>query len=444
MRVQDSVGNSFEKKEYLEYLKSFSHKINALDSGLIILKCNRDSSFVFRYEAINRSNHSFLSVDSHSYNNLEENIRKSLESFFQNIYFIDQDKISIIRNDCKDPIKHKNYELMISSGTSGNKKIVVWSKAKLNIHVNRINQVYKLNSKIPELIIMPLSHSFGLMRLRCAIHRKCAIYISKNIIDHKLVQKSFENKDLFIGGVVSGLEIFIEMYKKLIQKSKISIYLESGSMRMNSNLLRLVNEIEVTNKLSFKHHYGSSEFTRFSFIEKDDLDKHISTIITSNNNFDFKVLEGKLIINTDNWFDGYLSQSGKINIEDINKIENSSYLYTGDIVESIKGNINFLRREKETLNLLGLKFNAAHLEDKINKEFTNIKDILLIQKDRDDEYYAFISTNKIIQDSDLFKLSKILFIETSVKPKVFVVSKIFYTGSEKKVRNIDRYQDNIR
>ena len=128
---------------------------------------------------------------------------------------------------------------MISSGTSGNRKIVVWSKAKLNLHVKRINQAYKLNSKIPELIIMPLTHSFGLMRLRCALQRKCDIYISKNVIDHKLVQDSLEEKELFVGGVVSGLEIFLEMYKKLIQKSRISIYLESGSMRMTSNLLRL-------------------------------------------------------------------------------------------------------------------------------------------------------------------------------------------------------------
>ena len=119
-------------------------------------------------------------------------------------------------------------------------------------------------------------------------------------------------------------------------------------------------------------------------------------------------------------------------------------MYTGDIVELIKGNINFLRREKETLNLFGLKFNATELEDKINKDFTNIIDILIIQKDSDDEFYVFICTNKMFLDSDLFKLSKALFINTSVKPKVYVVSKIFYTKSEKKVRNIDRYEHLIK
>ena len=60
---------------------------------------------------------------------------------------------------------------------------------------------------------MPITHSFGLMRLRCALERSSNIYVASSVTDLKFINKVLlENEKLFIGGVVSGLEMFLKYF----------------------------------------------------------------------------------------------------------------------------------------------------------------------------------------------------------------------------------------
>ena len=413
-------------------------ELNKIEEGLVIISGKRDINFVLMYYASFQSKHSLISLDVLNYDDITSNLRKIFEANFKTIYFFSDS--GIITSKINQEINNNiiNCELMISSGTSGIEKVVVWNKKKLLKHVDRINKEFNVDKNVSELIIMPLSHSFGLMRLRCSIKRGSDIYIASSLTDFKLVNKSIKkSKNIFIGGVVSGLEMFFDIYKELLNKSKSNFWFESGSMKMSKELLKKIMNFKKTNKLSFKHHYGSTEFTRFSIIDYKDLLQNKNLILKEKRN-DFIVNKSQLYINAYGWFSGYLNLNGLNIVYDI--INNKqNYIKTNDIVSKTKYGYKFDYRSNEIININGVKFNCLNLEKESLINFPEINDILILQNKNDKGLIILIEIEKV-NDKISNTLKKFFLNLTGTIPIIKIIDKILYTNSSKKIRSYKKYE----
>ncbi len=437
MIVCDKTTNLTPKKfkstinELLLYLNSF-------DEGLIIISGNRNANFVLKYRSSSLSKHCLISLEFNDYDKIPNKLKNIFKKNFSNIYFFNELKLDLVYSNSKFKTKINSCELMISSGTSGLQKVVVWDKKSLNSHIKRINKSFQVDQHISELIIMPVTHSFGLMRLRCAIERSSNIYIASSISDLKFINKVLlETDKLFIGGVVSGLEIFLKTFFKIIKNNDSEYWFESGSMRMSKDLIRNLVSLSKFKDFIFKHHYGSTEFTRFSIIDFSDLIEN-QTLILKNNRNDFIINDSELFINPEEWFKGYLELPGLTRNYDL-LIQGKPFLKTGDLVKKTHSGFVFHARNKEIINVNGLKFNVTKLENELILNFEFVEDCLIIQNINDKGFIVFIkSITK--KDNNHNQLIKSLFVKTSYISKIRYVKKILYTKSQKKIRNLKSYE----
>ena len=175
---------SYEKLES-DIIKNLL-QLDKEDLGIHVLEPNPTYNFIVKYLSLQRSKHSVFLVEK--IDDLKIEILNQLESVFNFIFLENKKKIVSNFNENKTLI---DVELMLSSGTSSNKKIIVIKKNTIWDNVDRINQQFKVNESVCELVVMPLHHSFGITRLRCAVNRKSNIYLSKQLLDAKMLKKCF-------------------------------------------------------------------------------------------------------------------------------------------------------------------------------------------------------------------------------------------------------------
>tara|TARA_Y100001958_G_C21210831_1_gene536553 strand:+ start:450 stop:1766 length:1317 start_codon:yes stop_codon:yes gene_type:complete len=425
-------------KKLKSTINELLYYLNSFDNGLIIISGSRNSNFVLKYTSSYLSKHSLISLEFDNYDKIPDKLKTIFENNFNTIYFFNKLNLELVYSNSNSKSLINSCELMISSGTSGVQKVVVWDKKKLNHHIKRINKSFQVDKSISELIIMPVTHSFGLMRLRCAIERSSDIYIASSVSDLKFINKVLlETEKLFIAGVVSGLEMFFEIFLDLIKNNNFKYWFESGSMRMSKNLITSFIALSKFKNFKFKHHYGSTEFTRFSLIDFSDLIQN-QTLILKNDRNDFIVKESELFINPEGWFEGYLDVSGLLSNYD-SIIQGKSYLKTGDLIKKNEIGYSYHLRNKEIINVNGLKFNVIKLENELISTFPNIKDCLIIQKINDKGFKVFVES-KLKENNNENDIIKSLFVRTSYISKIEYVDKILYTNSLKKIRNLKSYE----
>ena len=203
---------SYEKLES-DIIKNLL-QLNKEDMGLHVLEPNLTYNFIVKYLSLQRSKHSVFLVEK--IDDLKIEILNQLDSVF-NFIFIENKK-KIVSSFNKDKTLD-DVELMLSSGTSLKKKIVVIKKNTIWDNVDRINEQFKVDESVCELVVMPLHHSFGITRLRCGLKRKSNIYLSKKLLDSKMLKKCFLNeKKIFLGAVSKAMELFVSYFGRYIKK----------------------------------------------------------------------------------------------------------------------------------------------------------------------------------------------------------------------------------
>lgn len=204
---------SYEKLES-DIIKNLL-QLDKEDLGIHVLEPNPTYNFIVKYLSLQRSKHSVFLVEK--IDDLKIEILNQLESVFNFIFIENKKKIVSNFNENKTLI---DVELMLSSGTSSNKKIIVIKKHTIWDNVDRINQQFKVNESVCELVVMPLHHSFGITRLRCGLRRQSNIYLSKHLLDSKMLKNCFLNENkIFLGAVSKAMELFVSYFGRYIKKT---------------------------------------------------------------------------------------------------------------------------------------------------------------------------------------------------------------------------------
>lgn len=419
------LSSGLSEDEIIQAKHRFRSWILESNADLIVIHPEESVFFPLLYWETFNSSKSLMVCNE---NQIDSSVKKILMKSFGCIHIVKgTEKIEINEQLNSDEVIEEiaNSEIMLTSGSTGTPKLVLWKKEKLLTHVDRINRQFNLTNEVPELIVMPLTHSFGLMRMRCALRRDAHIYKAKGVNDFKTINYAFQsNSSLAFGAVASGMEMLLTQISRFDSKKlPTSLRIETGSMCVSKNLLEDLIRLRERVELDYFHHYGSTEFTRRLFVSLDDLIKENGLI--GRNNKELEIKDSVLHIFNSQGFEGYLGPDGLVSHTD-------KWFNTGDVVKLLdNGDLVFQGRTGERLNVNGIKHLASQIEARIHRDIGH--EVVVFP--HDDSTVMILTTSTVLGKSlNLWCLRNLQCI-----PKIQTVPKILRTRSGKLVRNKSNY-----
>jgi len=158
-------------------------------------------------------------------------------------------------------------DLLYTTGTTGRKKGVVLTQANILAAARNINAFIGNGPDDREVMPLPLSHSFGLGRLRCLALAGHTLLLEPGVgAGAPLVKRLLDIKATGLALVPAGFEILRRMTGDAIGEAREHLrYVEIGSAPMKPDtrqwLMRMLPRTRIC------HHYGLTEATRAAFTE---------------------------------------------------------------------------------------------------------------------------------------------------------------------------------
>lgn len=263
-------------------------------------------------------------------------------------------------------------DVMFTTGTLGRPKGVCLTHANLAGAAANINGFVQNDDSDVEALGLPLSHSFGLGRLRCVLTAGGTMVLVGNFANLKVFFQVLENEQVTGFGMVPA----VWQYIKRLSGRRISRfagqlrYIEIGSAPLPIEDKRLLIELFPTTRLCM--HYGLTEASRalFSEFHRDadnlaTIGKPVSPLVEacimdSAGKTVSDGVEGELCVRGNMVMRSYLLP------EDNEGAFHNGWFRTGDWGHrDACGNFYFTGREKELINVGGEKVSPVTIEDAI-------------------------------------------------------------------------------
>ena len=330
------------------------------------------------------------------------------------------------------PIESNVADLLFTTGTTGIPKGVALTYANQMAAADNINTFIGNTSDDVELLALPISHSFGLGRLRCVFAKGATLVILGSFASMKKFYGEMERCHVTGFGMVPASWAYIMKMsgEKIGQFADQLKYIEIGSAFMS-----LDNKQKLMSLLPSTHicmHYGLTEASRSAFISFHDDQKHLMSAGKASPNTGIAVFndQGEPVKNHQ---DGEICVKGGhvcsdywgISKEDFKKDFFGDYFRTGDwghIDED--GYIYLVSRKKEIINVGGKKVSPIEVEEHLN-EIDGIEESACVGVHDDvlgEVVKAFCVCSKEI-DFELVKKNLFKKIETYKIPVFFEVIK---------------------
>ncbi len=269
--------------------------------------------------------------------------------------------------------KGKNNNIIFTSGSTGYPKGAIIPESSY-LHVAKV-LIKKMSQKKNdlELLSMPLDHSFGLARLRCALLSGCSVLITDGIKNFPSIYKfSHNNVITGLSLLPSAIEIIRSLLKKKVNNFSNRIkYFEIGSTTINeASRYWLKNNFKNTKIL---HHYGTTEASRSFFRHRgkeDDFRIPKNWIGNIMDNCEYMIdkkkvspnkNQGELLLRGKNLFLEYLEK------KDSKNKRKSGWFRTGDLCKEKDSKVFLIGRLDNQLNIGGEKIQAEEIEALVEK-----------------------------------------------------------------------------
>ena len=275
-------------------------------------------------------------------------------------------------NNANQVIHNEFSEIIFTTGTTGSPKGVLLSHRTVYETAYNINKFTNLNSDDIELHMMPISHSFGLARIRCSILKGNTTVLMNgfgNLISF------YKNLEKYRATVISTVPAGVRFLLRL-SKDKISNYSSQIKMiELGSSPMSTEEKVILTNllpKTNICMHYGLTEASRSTFLNFKNERKFIDSVGKQNFGTDIKIFNkdgfecdvedsGEICIKGSNLFSEYIFCDNKTAF-------NGEYFKTGDYgYVNKEGYLYFEGRKDEMLNISGKKVSPLEIEKHINE-----------------------------------------------------------------------------
>ena len=394
-----------DKKKSLSFKELFdniwaSKKKLELEHGvskgdIVILAANKSVAFVFTYFALHLIGAKVMPIDEKInedrfkfiLNKTSPKLIIGLENKINSIKIIEFDcfvdlKLSSVPSEISFPELDDNADLLFTTGTTGEPKGVILSHKNIAQSAYNINSFIENNHNDIELLAMPISHSFGLARLKCVLSAGGTLVLLGSIVNMKRMFRMFDEYKITGFGMVPASWSYIKKMSgnKLAEYSNQLNYIEFGSAYMSAEDKMSLTKLFPNTRLCM--HYGLTEASRSTFMEFNSSKNYLNTIgkpspnviidvFDENGNKLSKEEEGEICIKGDHVSGEYL------NVER-NNLFYGEYFRTGDIgLINNKDYIILRGRSKELINVGGKKVSPIEIENKIKKLDSELESVCI-------------------------------------------------------------------
>lgn len=282
--------------------------------------------------------------------------------------------------DVQFPDSNNIADIIFTTGTTGVPKGVTLTQKNISAAALNINTFIKNTSEDVELLALPVSHSFGLGRMRCVLSNGQTLILLGSFANMKRFFRYIEEFKVTGFGMVPASWAMIKKLSgnKIADFGKQIKYVEIGSAPMPLEDKKLLCSLLPNTRICM--HYGLTEASRSAFIEfhsqnnkldtvgKETPNMHIS-ICDENGNLLPVNTEGEICVEGDAVTNGYYHEQEitsesfwgmKFRTGDWGQLDNDGYL-------TLKS------RKKELINVGGKKVSPIEVEE-VLKEFDFVKD----------------------------------------------------------------------
>lgn len=274
----------------------------------------------------------------------------------------------------KQSAQEQIADVLFTTGTTGAPKGVALNHRNLAAAALNINTFIKNTADDVELLALPVSHSFGLGRVRCVLSKGGSLVLLGTFASMK---KFFGQMEQYhctgFGMVPAGWGYIKKMSgRKIGQFADQLKYIEIGSSFMSIEDKELLCELLPNTRICM--HYGLTEASRSAFMEFHSEHNKLNTAGKASPNVEVKIFdaegheqpvgaEGEVCVKGEHVTCSYWNETPERFAKDFY----SGYFRTGDAgCLDEKGYIHLKSRIKEMINVGGKKVSPMEVEDILN------------------------------------------------------------------------------
>lgn len=265
-------------------------------------------------------------------------------------------------------------DILFTTGTTGAPKGVALSYHNLAAAARNINTFIQNTKDDVELLALPVSHSFGLGRLRCSLSIGATVVMLGTFANVKRFFGEMKRCHVTIFGMVPASWGFLKkMSGKYIGKFADQLkFIEIGSSFMPIEDKQLLMELLPHTRICM--HYGSTEASRSAFMEFHEYASNLLSAGKASPYTEIKIFsqegtplplgeEGEVCVKGEHVTCSYWNESPERFASDFY----DGYFRTGDCATmDADGNIYLKSRIKEMINVGGKKVAPMEVEDILN------------------------------------------------------------------------------
>lgn len=265
-------------------------------------------------------------------------------------------------------------DILFTTGTTGAPKGVALSYTNQAAAALNINTFIQNTSDDIELLALPVSHSFGLGRVRCVLSKGGTLVMLGTFANIKKFFSEMKRCNVTGFGMVPASWGFIKkMSGKYIGKFADQLkYIEIGSSFMPTADKEMLMELLPDTRICM--HYGSTEASRSAFMEFHSCKDNLLTAGKASPNCEIKIFspkgqelplgsEGEVCVKGEHVTCSYWNETSERFASDFY----DGFFRTGDCATmDAEGNIYLKSRIKEMINVGGKKVAPMEVEDVLN------------------------------------------------------------------------------
>lgn len=259
-------------------------------------------------------------------------------------------------------------DIIFTTGTTGEPKGVQLSHRNILAAARNINTFISNQSEDVEMLALPISHSFGLGRMRCALSNGQTLVMLGSFANVKRFFRFLSEYHINGFGMVPASWALLKKLsgEELGKYQKQLHYIEIGSAPMPLSEKKYLIDLLPNTRICM--HYGLTEASRSAFMEFHREEDRLDTVGRQSPNMSISIrddegkevpdgTEGEICVEGDAVTIGYLNLPKKESFW-------GDIFRTGDWgVKDSKGYISLKSRKKELINVGGKKVSPIEVED---------------------------------------------------------------------------------
>lgn len=350
----------------------------------IVLAAGKQIEFAYIYFGAHLAGYEIIPIDSATEPTRLEYIVKTTNAKL--LIGFDQSELQISKLSLKDfkDLEGESFstpsfrtdnevaDILFTTGTTGEPKGVPLTYENEMAAASNINTFIKNTKEDVELLALPISHSFGLGRLRCCLVNGQTIILLGNFANVKKLFRIMSEQHVTGFTMVPASWRYLQKFTgdKLGEFADQFHYIEMGSAYFSAEEKKNLADLLPHTRVCM--HYGLTEASRSAFMEFHDDGEHLGSVGKPSPNTDIKIFdeqgtelkpneEGEICVKGAHVTHGYLNHP----------IEASffgDYFRTGDWgYKTPEGYIYLKSRKKDLINVGGKKLSPVETETELLK-----------------------------------------------------------------------------